>query len=73
MPLIILWNFQTDVTGECEVSYNVETGTDAVETITKVKDYSKCVGRQQELMFSHFTPFSTGDVSTRDALHRDVM
>merc|ERR1711881_469799 len=52
---------ETDVTGECEVDYSVEDSTVSdVKTIPKVKDFGKCVGRQQELMFSHFTPFNTG-------------
>lgn len=53
---------EADVTGECEVNYSVESSdTNDAQTITKVKDFSKCAGRQQELGFSHFTPFSTGD------------
>nr|CAB3262975.1 uncharacterized protein LOC100186072 [Phallusia mammillata] len=46
----------TDVTGECEWSYDV-TESNGVTLSLATKDYSKCQGRSQQLLLSHFNKY----------------
>nr|XP_002124291.1 uncharacterized protein LOC100186072 [Ciona intestinalis] len=47
---------EVDVSGDCQSSYEVVSESNNV-IITKQKDYNTCAGRDQHLLFSHFTPY----------------